>query len=590
MLNPTSSEPSSSLPTLSTSRLPPPPPRRAQAVPSFSTTPVETEDPLARGLSRLTEYQETIFSESLSKGSGGAHLPMGTGKTLIYTLVALQQARTYAQGKILIVAAKSLLPTWKEEIEKHFGETLSFEIFHKEYIKNLGTWTPQSDFILTTPEVLSKCYTKYNLLTMFSYVRRPLQFGPEIRYYNVPNTPYLRYTAGDGIFHATSWAVVVVDEAHQYFNPSSARCLAIAALSAQHRWLLSGTLLAETKPEKLLGYHLMVNHPTAPRNLPELKKYVSGDGYEGIQHSLVKREGNQDFIPPNVQKVIVSHPLTPTEALIYTNVKQLLEVLRRQLKAFEARGDTINVRKFYSYIMGMISYLRQCLVCPLIPITTVALDVVDFEQRSELSEMFMTHIRSLGIDAWLNDLNSIYSSRLRAVCEKINDHPEESITVFSCYRTVINVLRLYLPSDRPIFTIKGSDKVETRAQVINQFRASGNGILLLTYDIGATGINLQCSSVACLLDFFWNAGKSEQAVARLLRPGQTASVVTLYYFTANTGMEHALFQMQQSKLARGREILTGKITTNIAKVKIADILRLLQQQDNIEILDHIVRT
>jgi SNF2 family DNA or RNA helicase len=202
----------------------------------------------------------------------------------------------------------------------------------------------------------------------------------------------------------------------------------------------------------------------------------------------------------------------------------------------------------------------------------------------------MAHIRSLGIDAWLDDVDSVRSSRIRAVCQKINEHPTESITVFSCYRTALTVLRLYLPPDRPVFTIKGTDKVEVRATIINQFRASTNGILLLTYDIGANGINLQCSSVACLLDFFWNAGKSEQAVARLLRPGQMAPLVTFYYFTANTGMENAIYKMQQAKLARSREVLTGKITTGINKIKASDIARLLDQQDNIEILDHIVGT
>jgi len=77
----------------------------------------------------------------------------------------------------------------------------------------------------------------------------------------------------------------------------------------------------------------------------------------------------------------------------------------------------------------MIAHLRQCLVCPLIPITTVAIDVTDFEQRSELSGMFMNHINQLGIDSWLDDINSLYSSRIRSVCEQINYHYNERLVI-----------------------------------------------------------------------------------------------------------------------------------------------------------------
>ncbi|CAH6419880.1 DEAD/SNF2 helicase [uncultured virus] len=543
---------------------------------------------IAMGMARMSPYQREIIQECIEKENGGLSLPMGTGKTIISILVSLMQCRNYPGSRVLVIVSKSLITTWEEEFAKFFGNNISFEILHNEYIKNMAAWVPTAEIVITTPEVISKVYTKYEVGGHFSYTERPEAFAPEIRYYRTPDNPYLNYPCSEGCLYSVKWGAVIIDEAHNYFNPTSARCLAMASLSAHHRWLLSGTLLAEPKPDKLLGYHLMLNYANFPRNLPGFKTHITSDNYPGIADTMVIREENVDFVPPTINKRIISHPLSETEALIYTNVKAILNILRERLKEFKRNGDKVNTKKFSSYIMGMISHMRQCLVCPLIPITTVAIDVADFEQRSDLSEMFMNHINNMGIDAWLNDVNSLYSSRIRSVCETVNQHPKERIIIFSCYRTVLDVFALYLPKDRQVFTISGNDKIQNRIKIIEDYRASHNGILLLTYEIGANGLNLQCSSTAILVDFWWNAGKSSQAIARLLRPGQTANMVNLYYFTANSGIENALFKLQTAKIAMGEEILIGKMTTNTEKIKVDDIIRLIDIEDNITVLDGLI--
>lgn len=546
------------------------------------------EDIIAMGMACISDYQDEIIQECMQKQNGGLLLPMGTGKTLISTIVGLMQSRNYPGSKILIIVSKSLITTWKEELFKFFGTALNYEVFHSESIKKLTTWFPTGDVIITTPEVISRIYKKYDIGTVFSYTERPEAFGPETRHYRIPDAPYLNYGSGEGYLYSIKWGTIIVDEAHNYFNPTSARCLAIASLSTHHRWLLSGTLLAEPKPDKLFGYHLMLNHSTAPRNLPGFKSYIDSEDYRGISDTLIKREGNIDFVPPAINKVIISHPLSEIEAQIYTNVKELLNILKTRLNQYKRNGDKVNTKKFSSYIMGMIAHMRQCLVCPLIPITTVAIDVADFEQRSELSEMFMEHINGMGIDPWLNDINSLYSSRIRSVCEQVNRHTNERIVIFSCYRTVLDVTSLYLPKDRAVLTISGNDKIDSRSRIIENYRNSPNGILLLTYDIGANGLNLQCGSTALLVDFWWNEARSSQAIARLLRRGQLANMVNVYYFTSNTGIENAIFKLQTAKLAMGEEILTGRMTTTTNKMRVDEIIRLINTEDNIAILDGLI--
>lgn len=544
-------------------------------------------DPIAKGSAYLTEYQKEIIAECLNKGSGGLLLPMGSGKTLISILLGLRQGKNYNGGKILVIMAKSLVPTWIDEINKFFGASLKYEIFHGEYIADMDQWVPTAEIIITTPEVLSKIYTIYNVANIFTYTER-LDFAPAIKYYRVPENPWLNYPKGKANIFSQKWGAVIVDEAHNYFNITSARCLAIASLSAHHRWLLSGTLFQEPRAEKLMGYYLMLNHPNFPRNLPAFKLYIKDVNYTGLNATVVKRESNENFIPPHINKVIVSHPLSELEGQIYINVKLILNNLRKKLKEFKRTNDSVNIKKFTSYIVGMISHLRQCLVCPIIPITSVALDVADLEEKSELSEIFMNCINEMGINNWLNDINALYSSRIRYVFDKLNDHANKRVIIFSCYRTVLDVINLYIPSNRPRFTISGNHKIEKRNTIINDFRNSPNGILLLTYEIGCNGLNLQFCDTALLVDFWWNAGRSEQAIARILRYGQTSDTVNIYYFTANTGMENALFKMQASKISLAEELATGPMVSKIDKIKIEEILTLIDTEDNVSILDNII--
>ena len=167
----------------------------------------------------------------------------------------------------------------------------------------------------------------------------------------------------------------------------------------------------------------------------------------------------------------------------------------------------------------------------------------------------------------------------------------EKITVFSCFRTVLCAIQLLFPDkigNRPLFTISGNDDIKTRASIIKAFGKSENGVLLLTYDIGSTGLNLQCSNTVLLVDFWWNSGKTEQAIARILRFGQKSEIVNIYYFTANTGMEKSLFKLQHSKLEVAKELLVGGCKLSIPKISTADIIRIIQNEENVTELNKVI--
>jgi SNF2 family DNA or RNA helicase len=146
----------------------------------------------------------------------------------------------------------------------------------------------------------------------------------------------------------------------------------------------------------------------------------------------------------------------------------------------------------------------------------------------------------------------------------------------------------YIPKDRPIFTITGNQSLQQRQKVLDQFSASSNGIMCLTFDIGSNGLNLQTASTVLIIDFWWNSAKTDQAIARVLRRGQTRPV-TIYYFTSGSGFENSLFKLQESKIKITEEIYDGPIKSKIPKLEFEKIMQFIDADDNIHLLNGIYR-
>ena len=95
-----------------------------------------------------------------------------------------------------------------------------------------------------------------------------------------------------------------------------------------------------------------------------------------------------------------------------------------------------------------------------------------------------------------------------------------------------------------------------------------------------SSLNLQFARVIMLLDFWWNASKTQQAIARIFRYGQTASEIFTYMFIANTGVEEAVLKKQNSKLKILEELQTGRVRTKINTIKIDDIIKMIELDKN----------
>lgn len=136
-----------------------------------------------------------------------------------------------------------------------------------------------------------------------------------------------------------------------------------------------------------------------------------------------------------------------------------------------------------------------------------------------------------------------------------------------------------MPEGREVFDIEAKLSFTQRSKVLAAFEATANSILLLTYNLGAEGLNLQFCCTILIVDMggMWEI---HQAIARVLRFGQTASVVNVYIFTSVTGIENAMFIKHRDKEKVQKELISGRVLSDIKRLNIADVLRVLDLEDN----------
>ena len=535
----------------------------------------------------LKPNQREVIEEALTRGmkGGGLSLPVGFGKTRTSICLGLK----YDKGPILVVVSLTILSSWLDEIPKAFGKDFPFEVMHKKQLKNsFGTWTPKPEtlVVLTTPEVLAATYKEYNLDTLFLNYLQPVAFGPVILEYNIPKSPMISHHVGAGYLYSIKWGCLVIDEIQTCNNILRDKCRAIACVSAEYRWGLSGTMFDEPKMERFLGYYSML-HLDGPRTLPTMQEYM-GKVFKGFRQHLVERKINEEFVKPEYIEEIVTHDLDNVELEVFNASRQVLKSLNDIVRKKKMEGDVDSVRTFNAYILSMITYIRQFLICPIVPISGIYCDVADFSERSELSTILASNFRSLGLDSWLNDESNIVSSRFKAMISKIETHKDDHILIFSCFRSSITLMQ-HLLDERGYntYTISATMSSIKRRDVIEEFQKSEKGILLLPYSIGAEGLNLQRANVVMLMDLWWNSAKIQQAIGRSFRPGQLSPRIFVYIFISNTGMENELIRKNDLKSEIIRELQTGRTKLKIPKLTVKQIINIISSDENGEYLRNV---
>lgn len=549
--------------------------------------------------SKLHSRQVDVIQECLKLGSGGLWCVMGYGKTRI----SLALSHIYSEkndGVSVVVCSKSLIGTWIQELDDVYP-WMKYEVFYSGFCK-LDTWIPKSEtkLVITTPGILVSTYTKRGLSSVCTEYYTPV-FSTPMKYYLPPKKPVIENGIGREWLFSQRLSCLIVDEVQTYTNIETKSCQALLCLVSEHTWLLSGTIIEEPVPKRMLGYFCLLDIPETPRCMVDTKNYLrSGkrldleiktdwlgrkiNTFRGLEHTMVIRKVNKMFKPPRVNDYVVTNSLSEEENALYymlNDTFKKLYVINRELLS---KGDNEAAVEIRGCMLAMITYIRMSIVTPL----QCLKNIYNKRDDGKIFNMIKKGVRAFELEEWMKSKNE-NSTRVKKIGEEVDKYKDDRVVIFTSFRASLNAAKSYLErrGDREIMTITSNMNVKKRIDVVNEFSKTENGVLMLTYTVGANGLNLQCSNTVLLAGLWWNKGKSDQAKARINRPGQKSKVINIVYFTSKTMIEQALLEKHYSKNTVISELMKGKATTRVSTFSFKDVFELVDMKDNKALFENI---
>ncbi len=554
-----------------------------------SNTPAPLPDPI----DKLRDNQKQVIKECLALGSGGLYCVMGYGKTRM----SLVLAHLYNKdgGISLIVCAKSLIGIWISELDEIYP-WMKYEVLHSEFCK-VKEWVPKSTtkIVITTPGMLTSVYTKRDLSLICTKKYSPV-FCTPMKFYLPSKNPILKEKKGVELLFSQKLKSLHVDEVQGYTNVETKSCQALMCLVAEHTWLCSGTIIEEPVAKRILGYFCLLDLPDTPRCMLDTKKYLRGGKtwipkvdwlghkigtFKGLEKSMVIRKVNTAFVPPKVNDYVSCNILTENESKFYYMLSTIFKRLYLLNKKLIKEGRHTEAVEIRGGMLSMITYIRMSLVIPRQTLKKIYYKEEGTERKNkEVLKMLMEEMKTFKLYEWMNGEEE--STRIKNIHKETTKYPNEKIVIFTSFRESLNAIKAYLEknTDREIITITSKMKTIRRLEVVNNFSDTKNGILLLTYSIGANGLNLQKASVVMLAGLWWNSGKTDQAKYRIYRIGQEAKMIYVIYLTSGTMIEQAILEKHHLKNKIISEIMKGNIKTKISTFSFEDIFRLVDMDDN----------
>lgn len=505
-------------------------------------------------------------------------LDTGSGKTRIAIVAAMRRG-----DRNLIIASKTLIGSWENEIKTTFPD-IKYEICTSSNVPVIArrTWMPNLDskLILTTPEMIKIAYDMSQLEARFSTLIDE-GFGERYYRYTIPQVPMLNDVAGLGLFFSVRWHTVVIDEIQDYLNLRAERTRGMACLISNQFISLSATPFNSPSAEKYLAFYVLHRFPTpatCPDSIPAIKAITQNRSYEGVEKYLIRGKVSKiDGI--KISDIVITHSLNHEEATIYRLMKSLYKSIAKE--ADMRRGDP-SYDEFSTFRSVMFQKLCQMLICALIPCTKCWIQMTDSSKRDRLADIFMQIIvNESSISTYLNSEESMFSSRFHVIVDTVLRHYEtDKILIFSASRKGITLLNHFLKqSNIATYVMLPSLSIEKRSQLVASFNTAARGVMLLTYKLGAQGLNLQAANICIKMDLYWDIQTMNQALARVYRNGQTKNIIS-YTVIANTGMERGMIMKCATKFQAVKELMTGPQRTQVHSINSDECTKMIELDDN----------
>lgn len=388
---------------------------------------------------------------------------MGLGKTMQAIIAARLLWRERFITQILIICPKTLIPTWRAEIDKWWPQISG------------NVMLPGNDrqFFLrvATPNVVVKIINYEAVAREADWLDRQL----------------------------FSHDLIIIDEAQRIKNSTTKTSQAIRSLHADRRWALTGTPLENRVDDVCSIFHFV-------------KPGVIGDtiNHEAIRSGIspfILRRRTEDVIHdlPEKSEQDSEIELSGSQRHTYDRMEAdgVLEL--------NAKGESITV----THVFALIARLRQ--ICNFDPVN--------------------------GVSGKLE--------RLLADLEEVRDSGRKAL-VFSQFvdeRYGLQRLAAELKqAGYKVLELHGGVRQNLRQAVIDRFQNQADmHVLLLNYQVGGVGLNLQAANYVFLFDRWWNPAVEDQAVKRVHRIGQASKVFIRKFYCSGTIEERILKKLADKR-------------------------------------------
>jgi non-specific serine/threonine protein kinase len=454
-------------------------------------------DPGALLHGRLRPYQQAgvQWLHLLAQLRLGACLAddMGLGKTIqVLSLLLVLKNEPGIRKPSLLVAPASLLANWAAEIAR-FAPSLKIVVVHPSAarenalpvsVSESGAETGQRDGGLAGIDLA---------ITTYGYLAR----SPQLL--------------------ATSWRLVVIDEAQAIKNPSAKQTRTVKQLKSDVRIALTGTPI-----ENRLGDLWSIFDFINPGLLGASKQFSS------FVKSLAERPHNpygplRDLVRPYILRRLKTDRSIIADLPDKTEVKAFCPLSRKQAALYRQAVDELANRlndidgiERRGIVLAMLMRLKQICNHP---------------------------SQWLGDGEWAEE-DSGKLARLREITEVIAAKQEKAL-VFTQFRETTAPLAAFLGAvfGRSGLVLHGETEVKKRKDLVRRFQEDdGVPFFVLSVKVGGAGLNLTAASHVIHFDRWWNPAVENQATDRAFRIGQTKNVL-VHKFVCRGTVEEKIDEM-----------------------------------------------
>jgi len=486
-------------------------------------TPIEMTDELRKKISQFTSqsvipipeglqaqlrpYQERGFSwmyRNMKIGFGSILADdMGLGKTLqvITLLLKIKEEGGLEKKRALVVVPTGLLYNWQAEVAR-FAPGLSTAIYHG-----------------TSRNIEEKsCMTADILLTTYGIVRSDAE-----------------------LLKKRKWRMVIIDEAQNIKNSSTAQSKAIHGIHADTHIAMSGTPV-ENRLSEFWSIIDFTNKGYLGSSDDFQKHYARPIQKDGdLQVAERFRKVTAPFMMRRLKtdkSIIIDLPdkierneyatLTAEQAALYQKVlNQCMEVIEN------LQGeDSQTLFKRQGLILQMMLALKQICNHP------------------------TQYLKDHRMDASLSGKTEMLLDLLRSIVDA-----NEKVLVFTQFREMGDLLQHFIREELNEDTLfyHGGCTLKQRQTMVDRFQNERNSrIFILSLKAAGTGLNLTAATHVIHYDLWWNPAVESQATDRAYRIGQHNNVQVHRFITRKSFEERIDAMIRDKKNLADLTVATGE--------------------------------